>query len=41
MQQIAQPETTNWLVEVVVPLLAVIIPATVLIWLALFRGDKK
>ena len=40
MQQIVQPETTNWLVEVIVPIAAVVIPAIIVIWLALFRTKE-
>ena len=41
MQQIVQPETTNWLVEVVIPLAAIIIPAIIIIYLSVFRTKEK
>ena len=41
MQQIVQPETTNWLVQVIVPIAAVVIPAAIVVWLSIFRSDKN
>ena len=41
MQQIIQPETTNWLVQVMIPLAAIVIPAIIVIYLSVFRTKEK